>query len=441
LPPEAQYSFFICHTEEDYVPYVDKLVKKCDKEELSVFSRSYSLLWGDSQRMDTEHAISSALYGIVLLSPALLNSYRSTWCEKDLDVLFDRNTSQRSPHNVILPIYCGGITHEQVQEKYPFFTQERLVYEEMKVDGIIKQMKLVLEKRRQQEAKKNVYLKPYTTSNTAQKEEQLKTVSELDIEYELKAEDIGLVCTRPTSLTIDSEKPSSSTSLNTELTSLNTSSTGTPSKLNGVLKSSNCSKSGVKKTLTIDPDPKFQKAAPLYRTDGVTNHCCHCGEMSSKYRGAVACQPSDVDAESVLMEQLHQTRIADDAAGDDSGDEDSQEDPEEMLLCDPGRLNELLPMHISTLPYCSLTQLCYLMDPLAAAGSDFTTFAAEIGFCTTYIRYLKALDIKKNSPFEEVLKVWQDSAPDTTIGDLLYLLHEIQRHDAVHKLREYYVIS
>lgn len=81
-----------------------------------------------------------------------------------------------------------------------------------------------------------------------------------------------------------------------------------------------------------------------------------------------------------------------------------------------------------------------MMDPLVTVGSDFTTFAAQIGFCSTYIRYLKALDIKKNSPFEEVLRVWQDSAPDATIGDLMYLLNEIQRHDVVDKLREFYLI-
>lgn len=427
---QPTYNFFICHTEEDYEPYVKKLVKKCEKEDISIFTRSYSLLWGDSQRQDTEYAIASATYGIVLLSPSLLNSYRNTWCEKDLDVLFDRNTSNTGNTTHILPIYCGQITHKSVQEKYPFLAiQKRLVYEEEKVEGIVRQMKQVLEKRKMK-------LKQFPTTRTiieseAQPEPSLKTVSELEVECEMKNNEVGLVCTRPTSLSIqsDQQQPSNSSSLNTA---------STPTKLSGVLKSSGVS-SKVKKTLRINPDPKVHKTEPMYPNDGVINHCCHCGPMSSKYRGASAFSQSDLDSEAQLMEQLHQTRIAEDN-DNCNGEEEEEEEEEDKVLKDPAKLNDLLPMLLSTLRYDVLRQLCFMMDPLVTVGSDFTTFAAQIGFCSTYIRYLKALDIKKNSPFEEVLRVWQDSAPDATIGDLMYLLNEIQRHDVVDKLREFYLI-
>ena len=45
-------------------------------------------------------------------------------------------------------------------------------------------------------------------------------------------------------------------------------------------------------------------------------------------------------------------------------------------------------MIISTLRYDVLRQLCFMMDPLVTVGSDFTTFAAQIGFCSTYIRFV-----------------------------------------------------
>ena len=46
-------------------------------------------------------------------------------------------------------------------------------------------------------------------------------------------------------------------------------------------------------------------------------------------------------------------------------------------------------MPLYDVPYNLLKDLCYMMDPLVAVGADFTTFAAKIGFCTTYIRYVK----------------------------------------------------
>lgn len=397
-PEQPLYNFFVCHTEEDYVPYVQKLVKKCEKEGITIFTRSYSLLWGDSQRSDTEYAISSATFGIVILSPSLLDSYRESWCEKDLDVLFDRNTSATANKTMILPIYCGGLTHQQVQTNYPFLAiQTRIVYEEQKIDGIIRQMKNVLEKR-SNGSKHYRATRPIETPKET-KEETLKTVSELDIELEVPSSEIGLVCTRPTSLPLKSEQPSGSA----------------------------CTNSVV-------------KTEPLYRTDGVVNHCCHCGPMSSKFRGATAFTQTELDEESQLMERLHQTRVAEDDMSDSDLEQEEEGEDWEKVLGDPARLNELLPMSLCELRYDTLKQLSYMMDPLVAVGHDFTSFAAHVGFCNTYIRYLKALDIKKNSPFEEVLRVWQDSAPDTTIGDLMYLLHEIQRFDAVEKLREFYPV-
>ena len=67
----------------------------------------------------------------------------------------------------------------------------------------------------------------------------------------------------------------------------------------------------------------------MYPNDGVINHCCHCGPMSSKYRGASAFSQSDLDSEAQLMEQLHQSRIAEDNDNSDGEVEEEEEEEEE----------------------------------------------------------------------------------------------------------------
>ena len=47
----------------------------------------------------------------------------------------------------------------------------------------------------------------------------------------------------------------------------------------------------------------------------------------------------------------------------------------------------------------------------------------------------------RNSPFEELTLLWQDVAPDITVGDLVYLLHRIARIDAATKILDTYHIS
>ena len=68
----------------------------------------------------------------------------------------------------------------------------------------------------------------------------------------------------------------------------------------------------------------------MYPNDGTVNHCCHCGPMSSKYRGATTYTQNELDSEALLMEQLHQSRIAEDNDSDrEEGDEEEEEEEEE----------------------------------------------------------------------------------------------------------------
>ena len=70
----------------------------------------------------------------------------------------------------------------------------------------------------------------------------------------------------------------------------------------------------------------------MYPNDGVINHCCHCGPMSSKYRGASAFSQSDLDSEAQLMEQLHQSRIAEDNDNSDGEEEEEEEEEDKVML-------------------------------------------------------------------------------------------------------------
>ena len=53
--------------------------------------------------------------------------------------------------------------------------------------------------------------------------------------------------------------------------------------------------------------------------------------MSSKYRGATTYTQSELDSEALIMEQLHQSRIAEDNEPSDNEEEGEEEEEEDKV--------------------------------------------------------------------------------------------------------------
>jgi hypothetical protein len=101
-PSRSKVDVFICHASEDKESFARRLAEELVKHGLSVWYDEFSLKLGDSLRRSIDTGLTSARYGIVVLSKVF---FEKNWPQYELDGLVGRETS--SGEKVILPIWHG----------------------------------------------------------------------------------------------------------------------------------------------------------------------------------------------------------------------------------------------------------------------------------------------------------------------------------------------
>jgi hypothetical protein len=82
------HDFFMSHASEDKQDFVDGLVAKAKEVGLDVWYDRFSLEWGDSLRQKIDHGLSSAYFGVVVLSE---NFFKKPWPQYELDGLIQKD--------------------------------------------------------------------------------------------------------------------------------------------------------------------------------------------------------------------------------------------------------------------------------------------------------------------------------------------------------------
>ncbi len=82
------HDFFISHASEDKKEFVDILVAKAEEAGLDVWYDRFNLEWGDSLRQKIDLGLSSAYFGVVVLSA---NFFAKPWPQYELDGLVQKD--------------------------------------------------------------------------------------------------------------------------------------------------------------------------------------------------------------------------------------------------------------------------------------------------------------------------------------------------------------
>ena len=82
------HDFFISHASEDKKEFVDMLVAKAEEAGLDVWYDRFNLEWGDSLRQKIDLGLSSAYFGVVVLSA---NFFAKPWPQYELDGLVQKD--------------------------------------------------------------------------------------------------------------------------------------------------------------------------------------------------------------------------------------------------------------------------------------------------------------------------------------------------------------
>lgn len=104
-----QYDVFISHSSLDKEAVARPLAEALKQRDISVWLDEEQLQIGDSIRRGIDNALQRSRFGVVILSPAYLES---EWTRKELDAFFSK---EKQYHKTILPIFHGlelaGVEH------------------------------------------------------------------------------------------------------------------------------------------------------------------------------------------------------------------------------------------------------------------------------------------------------------------------------------------
>ena len=112
-----QYDVFISHSSRDKDEVARPLAQALEDRGLQVWLDEEQLQIGDSIRRGIDAALRESRFGLVVLSPAYLNS---EWGQKELDAFFAK---EKYNTKSILPIY-HGISIEDVEQHWPMLADK-----------------------------------------------------------------------------------------------------------------------------------------------------------------------------------------------------------------------------------------------------------------------------------------------------------------------------
>lgn len=112
-----QYDVFISHSSQDKEAVARPLCDALTDLGLDVWLDEEQLLIGDSIRRGIDEALRHSRFGVVILSPAYL---QSEWALKELDAFFSKESLQ---HKTILPIY-HQVEVEAIQQFSPLLADK-----------------------------------------------------------------------------------------------------------------------------------------------------------------------------------------------------------------------------------------------------------------------------------------------------------------------------
>lgn len=115
-----QYDIFISHSSRDKDEVARPLAQALEDRGLQVWLDEEQLQIGDSIRRGIDAALRESRFGLVVLSPAYLNS---EWGQKELDAFFAK---EKYNAKGILPLY-HGISIEAVEQYWPMLADKMLM--------------------------------------------------------------------------------------------------------------------------------------------------------------------------------------------------------------------------------------------------------------------------------------------------------------------------
>lgn len=145
-----QYDVFISHSSQDKEAVARPLCDALTDLGLTVWLDEEQLLIGDSIRRGIDEALRHSRFGVVILSPAYL---QSEWALKELDAFFSKESLQ---HKTILPIY-HQVEVEAIQQFSPLLADKIGLGTQEGIDNIANKIHRSIQK---QSSMKPTPLKP-----------------------------------------------------------------------------------------------------------------------------------------------------------------------------------------------------------------------------------------------------------------------------------------
>jgi hypothetical protein len=124
------WDVFISHASEDKEAFVRPLAEALQTKGFRVWYDEFTLTVGDSLRRSIDRGLAGSRYGIVVISPAFLNS---EWPQKELDGLVGREVDGRK---VILPVW-HNIDDKTVRRSSPLLADRLATSTAKGIDGVV----------------------------------------------------------------------------------------------------------------------------------------------------------------------------------------------------------------------------------------------------------------------------------------------------------------
>ena len=115
------YDVFISHASKDKLAAVNDIEREISALGVNVWYDTNKIAWGDSLSSKIYNGLEQCEFGIIVISRTYFNS---TWCNKELHILADRNFEDGE--KVILPLLLN-VTIAEATERYPFLEDIKMI--------------------------------------------------------------------------------------------------------------------------------------------------------------------------------------------------------------------------------------------------------------------------------------------------------------------------
>jgi hypothetical protein len=129
---EQPIKLFISHASEDKQPFVERLYSSLKaRPQFDVWYDTDSLHLGDSLTFEISDGLKSCDYALVVLSPTYITK---KWCKLEFASMIALETSERK---IILPIWHGNITEQQVKDFAPLLADRIAIHSTRPIADIV----------------------------------------------------------------------------------------------------------------------------------------------------------------------------------------------------------------------------------------------------------------------------------------------------------------